>query len=182
MHMCESHCTILISLRNRLEFVLKEELVGTIKEDVHYPRRFSQFFIPVRQFETGSDVRTESFWIREGVYGHADCFSDNLNSILSYPNYINFNMNIFDFQARLYFAKKKIYFALENLKQNRIWKTLIISFPLTSFGPNVKNLKFSNLIGRKFFEFFTCKIFKPVGYLRFFWKSFVPDNRKPETL
>lgn len=79
MHTCESHCTILIDLRDRLEFELKEELVGTIKEDVHYSGRFGQFFVPVRQFETGSDVRTESFGIREGVHGHSYCFSDNLN-------------------------------------------------------------------------------------------------------
>ena len=115
MHMFESHCTILISLRNRLEFVLKEELVGTIKEDVHYPRRFGQFFIPVRQFETGSDVRTESFRIREGVYGHTDCFSDNLNSILSYALFINFNMNIDSTFRHVFILRKKKYIFLSKV-------------------------------------------------------------------
>ena len=115
MHMCESHCTILIGLRNRLEFVLKEELVGTIKEDVHYPRRFGQFFVPVRQFETGSDVRTERFRIREGVYGHADCFSDNLNSILSYALFINFNMNIDSTFRHVFILRKKKYIFLSKV-------------------------------------------------------------------
>ena len=57
---------------------MEEELVGAVKQDVHYSRRLGEFFVALGHFKPGSDTPTESFRIRKGINGNTDSFSDDL--------------------------------------------------------------------------------------------------------